>query len=437
MVTCTALMLLIVKPGTNPPLLCCVNDFRMRNLNTRKMASPLPNIEGILCCVASKCCWSLADMKDMFEQICIIPEHVPRTAVTTPDGTMGSLVVQQGDCNAPATCRALMNHIFAAYLGMWMDVYLDDIIVYSNMLEEHVKHVKIVIDILTRETFYLSKRKLQFLCEKLKILGHVIDSDGIHMDPAKISHVLAWKVLTNWDLLWGFLSSVVYLADDLVRVRVPMGVLTALTGDTVPFRWDFTHQRAFEEIKNVIAESQSRHHIPLKYGPSADPIYMVTDGCATGVSGLVSQGRDWRGAKVATFYSAKLNSVQQNYAVHEIEMFAGVEMMLRHHDILQGTHFKWITDHKALIHLMNQKDLTGRQARWMDKISEFDFEVIYISGAENVLADALSRIYSNDTPGTVCSEEEYTQHDNTHVSLTAHGISVPLLAGEEAIAERW
>jgi hypothetical protein len=121
-VTSMALMLLIVKPGTNPPLLHCVNDFHMRNLNTKKMASPLPNIEGILHRIASKVYWSLMDMKDAFEQICIISEHVPWTAVTTPDGTMVSMVVQQGDCNAPATCQALMNHIFAMYLGVWMDI---------------------------------------------------------------------------------------------------------------------------------------------------------------------------------------------------------------------------------------------------------------------------------------------------------------------------
>jgi hypothetical protein len=252
-----------------------------------------------------------------------------------------------------------MNHIFAAYLGVWMDVYLDDIIVYSDTLEEHIEHVKIVIDLLTKEKLYLSKRKLQFLCKELKVLGHVIDVDGIRMDPAKVDNVLAWKVPTNRDLLRGFLGSVGYLTDDLASVQVPMGVLTTLTGDTVPFHWEYTHQRAFEDMKRIVAEGRGHHRVPLKYGPGADPIYMVTDGCATGVSGLVSQGKDWHGAAVAALYSTKLNSAQQNYAVHEIEMFAGVETMLRHRDILQGTQFKWITDHKGLIHLMNQKDLTG------------------------------------------------------------------------------
>lgn len=87
---------------------------------------------------------------------------------------------------------------------------------------------------------------------------------------------------------------------------------------------------------------------------------------------MVAQGNDWKTAKVAAFFSAKLTTTQQNYAVHEQEMLAGVEGMLRYRDVLQGVRFIWLTDHKALIHLCNQRTLTGRQARWLEKISEFD-----------------------------------------------------------------
>ena len=85
---------------------------------------------------------SLLDGKDAYKQICVIPEHVHQTAVTMPDGNMVSNIVQQGDCNAPATYQALINHIFSAYIGCFMDVYLDDIIVYSQTLKEHVQPCK-------------------------------------------------------------------------------------------------------------------------------------------------------------------------------------------------------------------------------------------------------------------------------------------------------
>ena len=162
---------------------------------------------------------------------------------------------------------------------------------------------------------------------------------------------------------------------------------------------------------------------------------MVTDGCATGISGVVSQGSDWKTAKIAAFYSAKLNPAQQNYPVHEIEMLAGVETMLRRADILQGTQFKWLTDHKGLTYLLNQKNLSGRQARWLEKISSFTFEVVYIAGCENILADALSRMYSNDSVGTERARSEFTFHDVVDEDVLFLGLlaeELPVLAGMEA-----
>lgn len=111
---------------------------------------PLPNIDAILRRVVKGCYHSIIDGQDAYEQIRIIPEHIKRSAATTPDRNMISTVIQIGDCNAPATYQALMNHLFNQYIGRWMDVYLDDIVVYSSSLEEHVEHVRIVLEILAR-----------------------------------------------------------------------------------------------------------------------------------------------------------------------------------------------------------------------------------------------------------------------------------------------
>jgi hypothetical protein len=255
------------------------------------------------------------------------------------------------------------------------------------------------------------------------------------MDPDKVDNVLSWKTPTNRDLLRGFLGSVGYLADDIPSVRIPMAVLHGLTGDAMSFRWGFTEQRAFEDVKTLVQAAREHHRVPLNYDKSAPPVWMVTDGCSMGVAGLVSQGDDWRTARIAAFYSAKLNPAQQNYPVHEIEMLAGVETMLRHRDILQGANFKWITDHKGLIHLLRQKNLSGRQARWCEKISEFDFEIVYVPGTENVVADALSRMYSNDSNGTIRAPSEYTYFDVINDDIEVDGTldaTVPILAGIDA-----
>lgn len=246
----------------------------------------LPDINGILRRVAWKRYRSIIDGQDAYEQIRIIPEHMERSAVTTPG------------INEP--------------------------------LEEHVRHVKTVLGILEREKLYLSEGKLQFLCHKLKVLGRVVDDEGIRMDPDKVDRILHWMTPVNRDTLQSFLGAVGFLADDIHNVQVPMGILSEITGDTVPFHWEFTHQRTFDEVKHYI------EHIWLMMGASAK-----------GVSAVVAQGEDWRSSKVAALYSAKLSAAQQNY---------------------EGATFVWLTDHKGLVHLLNQREVSGHQAWWFEKL---------------------------------------------------------------------
>lgn len=429
----TVPMLFIRKPGTDR--LRTVVDLRERNKNTRKLTSPLPDMEGILRRVARKKYRSLMDGQDAYEQIRVIPEHVQHTAMTTPDGNMVSHVLQQGDCNAPATYQAVMNYLFGEYIGIFMDVYLDDIIIYSDTLEDHVEHVRKIVSILEREQLFLSEKKLKFLQPEMRILGRVVNNDGIRMDPDKVDKVLNWKPPTNRDLCRGFIGAVGYLADDIHNVRIPLGVLSAMCGDTVPFRWDETEQRAFSQVKQYVAACSDHHRVPLTYGPNQPQVWLMTDACPTGVGGVIAQGQEWRDAQVAAFYSAKLNAAQRNYPVHEQEMLAGVETMLRHRDILQGCPFIWLTDHKSLIHLLSQKSLSGRQARWMEKLGEFDFTVEYLPGEHNVLPDALSRMYDFDAPGTVRAVSEYVTHDDCAPTTDASElVSMPVLVGAEAEA---
>ena len=424
-------MLLIPKPGTHPLLLQTVINLCEQNKNTHKSTSPLPDMEGMLRCVAKQWYRMALDLKNGYEQVHIMPEHVPRSTVTTLDGNMISQVIQMGDCNTPVTYQALMNHLFSAYIGRFMDVYLDDIVIYSDTLEEHVEHVKAALDILRREKLYLSSSKLWFIVPCLKLLGRIVDDEGIQMDSAKVDSVINWKVPMNRDLLWGFIGSVGYLADDIPNIQIPMGVLSSLTGDMVPFCWGYAEQQAFDEVKDLVHWVHDHCRVPLNYDERAPPIWMVIDG----FSGLVSQGDNWKMAHIVALFSAKLSATQENYAVHKIEMLAGVETMLRHVNILQGAKFKWLTDHKGLIYLLNQKNLTGWQACWLEKISSFSFEVVYIAGSENMVADVLLQMYLNDSPGMVHAQSEYTYHniENDNTSELISGLSnFPVLAGIEA-----
>ena len=134
---------------------------------------------------------------------------------------------------------------------------------------------------------------------------------------------------------------------------------------------------------------------------------MTTDACLTGGGGYVSQGDNPSKAKVVSFWSGKWNAAQQNYPVHEQELLALIETLKHFRGILHGTTFTVRTNHKALTHLMKQKDLSPRQHRWLDILNEFDFNIEYIPGDTNEFADALSRIYSDNPNRVIRADSEY------------------------------
>ena len=200
------MLLLHKKPGPDGvPRLRTVLDPWEQNLNTKKMASPLPDQQEILMNVCRHRYRTLIDGKDAYESIRIAPDDVDNMLFNTPDGTMVSHVMQQGNCNAPATYQTLMNHVLSDYIGKFVEAYLDDIIVFLDTLEAHIEHVRIVLEILRKNKLYLSTPdKLQLFATDLHILGHRIDSKGIRMDPNKVDQIIHWKTLTNRNLLLQF-----------------------------------------------------------------------------------------------------------------------------------------------------------------------------------------------------------------------------------------
>jgi hypothetical protein len=225
-------MMFILKPnkGDGPPKLRTVFNLRERNKNTQRMTSPLPDMDGVLRHIAVHPWRSILDLQASFEQIRVDPEHVARNAATTPDGNFLSRVVMQGDCNAPATQQTLMVHLFSPYMGRFLDVYLDDIIIYSDTLKDHIDHVKLVFEILKRERMYLSKDKLQFLPDQLHVLGHIVGPNGIRMDAEKVDKVVNWKTPTNRDLLWVVNGTGNPRVSPAVPVPVPVKPVRATIG---------------------------------------------------------------------------------------------------------------------------------------------------------------------------------------------------------------
>ena len=151
-----------------------------------------------------------------------------------------------------------------------MDVYLDNIIIYSDSVEDHINYVSKVLDILIKEKLYLSKGKLRFLAEELCIISQIINGQGICMDLDKVDAVVKLKMPMNCDLLRGFIGSVGYLVDDVPGICLPLGILSVVTGDAVPFRWGYTKQYAFKDVKELVGAARDHCQWPLDYSSTVD-----------------------------------------------------------------------------------------------------------------------------------------------------------------------
>src|SRR5438045_5040925 len=135
---------------------------------------------------------------DAYFQILVEHEDEKYTAFKTPDEQMyNSRVMQQGDCNSPSIFMRIINYILQAFLGIFIFVYLDNIFIYSDTLEDHIDHIKQVCLKLYEHQLYASAKKSQFFADKLEILGHYIDNQSIHANPSTIATIMNWLTHTS------------------------------------------------------------------------------------------------------------------------------------------------------------------------------------------------------------------------------------------------
>ena len=199
------------------PMLCVLKkngklrtvfDLCMQNENTEKDISPFPDQDTIWHDIACATYRSKLDMSEAYEQIRVHPEDVPKTAFATIFGMFVSLVMQQGNCNAPSTIQRLMTTVFCDYIACFVHVYLDNIFIYSSSIEEHKKHLELVFNKLHKAQLYLSQDKVNLYSQRMDCLGHIISDVGIHTCMDKMQNIRDWQqpatITTSKDSLDSF-----------------------------------------------------------------------------------------------------------------------------------------------------------------------------------------------------------------------------------------
>ncbi|KAK2427510.1 hypothetical protein QL285_026084 [Trifolium repens] len=385
---------LLVKKKDGKSRLCV--DYRKLNKVTIKNRYPLPRIDDLMDQLRGASVFSKIDLKSGYHQIRVRDEDIQKTAFRTRYGHYEFLVMPFGVTNAPAIFMAYMNRIFNSFLDKFVVVFIDDILVYSKNEEEHLEHLRLVLQVLREKRLYANPSKCDFWLEEVNFLGHVISKEGIAVDPAKIDTVLSWKqpqTVTDVRSFVGLAGYYRRFIEGFAKIVAPM---TQLTRKDQPFAWTEKCELSFQLLKERLTTS------PVLMLPQSDEPYEVyCDASHQGLGCVLMQHK-----RAVAYASRQLKVHEKNYPTHDLELAAVVFALKiwRHH--LYGCTFVVFSDHKSLKYLFDQKELNMRQRRWMETLKDFDFTLEYHPGKANVVADALSR-----KSVSVCSAQMASQQE--------------------------
>ncbi|CAI7853836.1 unnamed protein product, partial [Closterium sp. NIES-53] len=244
----------LFTPKPDGSLRMCI-DYRALNKQMIKNKYPIPQIDNLLDQLRGATIFSKLDLRSGYWQIRMADNSIHKTAFRTRYGSYEYLVMPFGLTNAPATFRAEMNHILRPLLDECVVVYLDDILIYSRDMKQHIEHLRRVFEILRREKFYVKLSKSEFALKKVQFLGHMVSAQGVHVDPKKIEAVRTWKTPENVKELQQFLGFANYynrFVPQYAKIATP---LTNLLKKNTPFKWEDVHQQAMEQLKTALTSA--------------------------------------------------------------------------------------------------------------------------------------------------------------------------------------
>ncbi|GJW60737.1 putative reverse transcriptase domain-containing protein [Tanacetum coccineum] len=339
-------LVLFVKKKDGSFRMCI--DYRELNKLTVKNRFPFPRIDDLFDQLQGSSVYSKIDLRSGYHQLRVREEDIPKTAFRTRYDHYEFQVMPFGLTNAPAVFMDLMNRVCKPYLDKLVISFINDSLIYLKNKQEHEEHLKLIFELLKKEELYAKFSKCEFWIPKVQFLGHVIDSQGIHVDPAKIESIKDWASPKSPTEIRQFLGLAGYyrrFIEGFSKIAKPM---TKLTQKKVKFEWGDKQETAFQLLKQKLCSA------PILALPEGSEDFIVY--CDASIKGL------------------------------------GTVLMQREkRHYLYETKCTVFTDHKSLQHILNQKELNMRKRHWLELLSDYDCEIRYHPRKANVVADALSR----------------------------------------------
>ncbi|GKB52480.1 putative reverse transcriptase domain-containing protein [Tanacetum coccineum] len=317
---------------------------------------PLPRIDDLFDQLQGSSVYSNIDLRLGYHQLRVREKDILKTSFRTWYGHYEFQVMPFGMTNAPTIFMDLMNRVCKPYLDKFVIVFIDNILIYSMNKKEHEEHLKAILELLKKEELYAKFSKCEIWILKVQFLGHVIDSQGIHVDPAKIESIKDWASPKTPTEIRQFLGLAAYYRRFIEGFSKIAKSMTKLTQKGVKFNWG---------SKDFVVYCDASHK---------------------GL-GVVLMQRE----KVIAYASRQLKILEKNDMTHDLELGSVVFALKFWRHYLYGTKCIVFTDHKSLQHILDQKELNMRQHRWLELLSDYDCEIRYHLGKANVVAHALSK----------------------------------------------
>lgn len=288
-------------------------------------------------------------------------------------------VMPFGLSNAPSTFMRIMNQSLRLFIGKFVVVYFDDILIYSSSIADHISHIRDVLCILRQEQLFAARQKCEFSVPEVLFLGYVVTGQGLSMDQSNVEAVRWWPVPITITEIRSFHGPASFYRRFVSHFSSIMAPITSCMKEG-HFHWTLEATEAFELIKTKLTTA------PILILPDfSETFELHSDAFKLGIRAVLSR----RGLPIA-YYSKKLTGVRSWYSTYDVEFYAVVQAIKHWRQYLVHHEFILFTDHDALRHLDSEAKFSSRHASWIAYLQKFTFSIRYQSGKTNRVADALS-----------------------------------------------
>lgn len=377
--------IIIERQGKKPRF--CI-DYRHLNSITEDEASVLPKIHESIKDLGHAKIFTVLDLKSGYWQIPLDEASKDFSTFTTPDGAAYKFnVMPFGLKTAPCTFQKFMaKDVLTGYLHHFCKVYLDDIIVYSVNLKEHMSHLRLVFERLRQHNLKVSPEKCVVATPEITYLGHQIRSDTSKPLEKHLLQIQNFPVPTTRRQLQSFLGLCNWVREYIPNIAIVTKPLTRLLSKDVRYKWNQEANSAFIKLKDILSGPLELHRPDF-----LRKFILQTDASMLGLSAVLYQMGDNGERQIISYSSNTLSPAERRYHINELECLAIVNYIKKYKMYLTDQPFVVRTDNRALLWLNKHKDDKTKFTRWSLLLQEYSFTIEHCPGKENILADFLSR----------------------------------------------